>query len=71
MTALTKLSTTLADLLKMLKALSTMMMKIIGRSDDIIDRADKIIYSCVAVISHLDEIIDRADGISNLLAVLI
>ena len=54
----------------MLKALSTMMMKIIGGVDDIIDRADKINCSFDGIISHLDEIIDRADGISNLLAVL-
>ena len=47
-----------------------MMMKIIGRSDDIIDRADKINCSYDGVISRLDEIIDRADGISYLLAVL-
>ena len=46
LTALIELSIILADLLKMLKALSTMMMKIIGRSDDIIDRTDKIICSC-------------------------
>ena len=70
LTALIKLSTILADLLKMLKALSTMMMKVIGRSDDTIDRADRINYGFDGIISHVDEIIDRADGISYLLAVL-
>ena len=54
----------------MLKALSTMMMKIIGRSDDIIGRADKINCTFYGIISHLDDIIDRADRISNLFAVL-
>ena len=44
-----------------------MMMRVIGRSGDIIDRSDKIE---VFIISHLDEIMDRADGISNLFAVL-
>ena len=64
MTALIKLSTILADVLKTLKALSTMMMKLLTM------RIKKTVCSSDGIISHLDELIDRADGISYLLAVL-